>query len=600
VATFAIVLLVGVIVVPLLWVAVVSVRRYQRELMRKQLLRVELLQAEVFRVEGRRRKRLRSELLHYSEYVRAIADLCSAIEGPPPDSPQAQLRDTARILASEDVAILAIAGGIRDMWPRRSRTLRPGPDDETLKPAQEVLAFLDRNALVVTGMEQVFFNLVSLSETHSAALSVVIQQVGGVVPEPLHGAAANVIHAVVAGQVGPALHGPAGDVLRGVAGHFMVAAIERSPGALGGVFKGGELLNIATHGTLAGAGEHLIHRGGEAVIHAALHSGVPQGVDVLSHVTHAETAVAGLSVADGLGAHFPWITLALAVTREGKLLKEGKTTPKTAAKNAALDISGGLGGAVAGAAVGGLIVPVAGHVVGAIIGAWRGRKATNRLKETDLRRAEEQLALAEAAAPERFQTLATTVCEAILKKYDTSRGAFINAVGAPPLRNGDRAGEWRTVAVNLLDAAQSEAERVRATVAIARQWAPGDHGLAAGLARVGVALDISEGAVTGANERLERDYYADSIVAVAASPCPLPPAICQSEEQQLQSLAEDRRATVARWTLTAADHFKEQKKLFEANIAPDCRLYQQGCEQLERTLDAAQTHVRTERDKLGH
>ena len=139
----AIALISGAFVAVLLWAAVVSVRRHKRQIRRTDLERFERLRAEVFRVEARRRKQVRSELSRYFRYVRAISELSCAINVPSPGSPRAELKDTARIVASEDVAILSLAGDIRGMWPPPRRTLRSRPSDETLKPASELLEFLN-------------------------------------------------------------------------------------------------------------------------------------------------------------------------------------------------------------------------------------------------------------------------------------------------------------------------------------------------------------------------------------------------------------------------------------------------------------------------
>lgn len=103
----------------------------------------------------------------------------------------------------------------------------------------------------------------------------------------------------------------------------------------------------------------------------------------------ADVAVGGAGAAE---AHFPWITLATASWREGRLLYENKTDLKSASKNLAADVTGRGGGALlgakAGATLGTVFAPglgtAVGGLLGGIVGGVSGGMASNAFKRRDL------------------------------------------------------------------------------------------------------------------------------------------------------------------------------------------------------------------------
>lgn len=111
----------------------------------------------------------------------------------------------------------------------------------------------------------------------------------------------------------------------------------------------------------------------------------------------ADIAIGGTAQID---AHIPWITVATAGWREGRLLYGNKTDFKSAGKNLASDVAGKGGGAfvgakagaVAGASIGSFFGPgpgtavggVIGGIIGSIGGAIVGGKASAKFKRMDL------------------------------------------------------------------------------------------------------------------------------------------------------------------------------------------------------------------------
>lgn len=569
------------------------------------LLKAKLLRDEVFRVEQQRRRRIRHELLVHAESARSVAELVGSVEVARTGTSQARLKELAAVATMEDKAILTVASQIRALWPPVAR--KKAGDDDALKPIDEVVQFLDRNAARVAGIEQLFLNLLSLPPSNTDGLAVAIQHLGRVLPEPFHAAAENLLHSAQAAQFGEVFYGLAGDVVRGVAKEFAVKVVEQGPSVAEATFLASspEALSVVRVGMLTGLVEGL----GKQGLDAAVSFSDSQPIfEALSHLSHLG-ALEGVS-----GAHVPVITLMLSVHREARLLKAGMTSVDIAVKNVALDIAGTGGGAFAGAAAGattgsiiGSVVPLVGTavgagvggVVGAVYGAFKGRETTNEIKAIPFEKAKADLERERSEYPERVHRLQVTLCEAVSEKAKTGRRAFIRAIGSPPLTNGSRASEWRTVAINLRDTARHEAESAWTTVAKARQWAASDHELAANLARIAPALDGVEGAITITDQRLGSGEYAAGILAMTSIPMKLSTDVCIDEEERLLPLVEDRRRAVATWTIAATDHFKSQLKLFVDAVAPDYRAYRDGHAQVIAAVNSAEAAYKREADHLG-
>ena len=122
----------------------------------------------------------------------------------------------------------------------------------------------------------------------------------------------------------------------------------------------------------------------------------------------ADVALGGTGAVE---AHVPWVTIATAGWREGRLWYSGKTDLGAAGKNLAADVVGRGGGAFigakGGASVGAMIGSVfpgpgtaiggaAGVVVGGISGAILGGKGSSKIKRLDLEKAIESAKLTES------------------------------------------------------------------------------------------------------------------------------------------------------------------------------------------------------------
>jgi hypothetical protein len=143
----------------------------------------------------------------------------------------------------------------------------------------------------------------------------------------------------------------------------------------------------------------------------ALHFDPTQGFDAsvlhgADHLTIVDRALSHADVADQTGhaidvlqdagphAHFPWVTVAVATFREGRLLVNGSTDLSRAAKNVAVDAATVGGGAAVGMKAGGLVGSIFGPVgivvgglAGSMAGAIGGRMAGNAVKRGPLNEA---------------------------------------------------------------------------------------------------------------------------------------------------------------------------------------------------------------------
>ena len=161
----------------------------------------------------------------------------------------------------------------------------------------------------------------------------------------------------------------------------------------------------------------------------ALHFDPAQGLDMASvaggdhaiivdhALSHAELVDQTQNAVDVLSdpaphAHIPWITIAISVFREGRLLLRGDTDLQRAGKNVLVDGTAVGGGAAIGIKIGGVVGGIFGPLgaalggaVGGFAGAIAGRLTANKIKLAPLKKAKlkyeralEQYKMAESEA----------------------------------------------------------------------------------------------------------------------------------------------------------------------------------------------------------
>lgn len=603
--------------------AIAAVKRRNRRRLQVERLRLELLTTEVLRIDARRRKRLRWELALHADLVRSVSELVDGIDAPPEGTPQARLKQTALVLASEDRAVVTLAHEIRNLWPPLTQRAEES-DSDVLKPLDQFVDLLGRNSVKVAGAEQVFLTLLSLPSAHSEGLSVAIQHLGGVLPDGLRGAADSLLQAAHAAQLGDAFHGLAGEILQGVAHELGKGFVEHGPSFLDAFTLSNpeEAAGLIVMGAGTGLGIGASKQALQAALNAPLVEHHLQAVGQLTHIGGLE-GLSHVGVLEGVSsAHFPVITMLVSLHREVRLLEHHKTSFDIAAKNLVLDVAGTGGGAAAGAAAGmatgtkiglvaGTVLPGLGHAVGAgagaaigavagaIGGAMAGRAGSNKIKTEPFRKAKQELEHQELVYPERIHTLQVTLWKAVSEQAEGGRTAFLHAIGRPRPINKARSSEWRTVAINLRNATQNESVEARAAVTAGWHWAAGDQGLAMQLAKVGSALDTVDTAMRTSDERLQAGDYVDSMVALTSAPIRLPATTCALQVEELTPLVAERRRVVAQWTVDATRHFNQGLQIFEDAVAPDYRAYQTGHEEADAAIRTAESAFKVQADDLG-
>jgi hypothetical protein len=547
---------------------------------------------------------------------RAVDEIARSIDKPLDACPQAAIVETVLVSAVEDAAVNAVVRDLRGMWPTpAARNVDELPADEPLRPVDELVRLLDANTRKVAAVEQVLLNLLSPADPDTAALSAAMQHLGGVLPESLHAIGTDLIGYAHSAQFGTDFDALVGDVMRGVA----LNAVEQAGPA--GEAAAGALHTIEQTGAAAEAfGTEGLAGAVTVLAEGMLPEGVPSALkmvadavqspdmaDAVQHAGSLTTAVEGVSAADGVSAHLPFVTALISIHREITLLERDETSIDHSLKNVALDVTGTGVGSAAGAKVGAIIGSffgpgpgtAIGAAAGAVVGAIAGRTLSNQVKTAGLREAQAAFEREREEAPRRIGELQIELREAATDRAQEEGQRFDGALGTPPSLSVGRETEWRELTRMLRVAARTELEGARSLVASAAGYAVYDRGLAGGLAVIEPALARTEAALRESEARETAGDYRSSLLSVATVPLRLPFDACINQEEVLRELVDEHRVAVANWTRAAAASFRHHAEILADGIAADCRGYQRDHRNVVGALEAALVRVVEEQRRLG-
>ena len=526
------------------------------------------------------------------------------------------VRAAAAVMCIDETAAANLAGIVRNAIPETA-AMQTADVDASLKASDRLFAALERNDVVLSGLDGILIPLLAATGAGGAArLSAAMTQLTPVPAElgqslrDLATYLRHPLHGVSPAEVGKGfLHHLEGSIWPGwgsVGTEHGVRGLVSAAGEIHSVFTGNLLFTLmddpdAFLGKTVVASAEALGKslGGQAAKTPALEHAHQHAMTALEHVGHA-AGLAMPTILHGLVTHVPYVTVALSATREIRLYREQKTTLDRAILNVSVDT----GGVIAGIGAAELVV----HATGA---AWHpfapvqfvltaggsiiGKSVAKQVRLHHWKKARaafEELSNSQARLNER---LAAEVTAATRATVERERALYLATIGYPELLEQAEAAELAALTTQLRDATVSYVGSVRELVQAAAQVG-GPVDVVPSVAKLPQTLQAY-------SDCERRGQYAAALLTLTKDPVPVPGdwrpgreyrEVCWQIASRISDLSDASRVRVARWAIAAGDSYRQHSAAIDTDLRPKVAMAAEEAAAARTALQAAAETVRRE------